>query len=150
MKQFKFSLEPLLRLKDVEKKKIELELANCQIEVDRHQHQINSENESINDILLDSEYSVSKNNSVVSMLSIPNLLEEKKRNIKRLELALEKLHDKQHEILFRLNKKNSELKKVQEHKDEVFAEYKKEVEKKLEENRSELYNAVMHHKRKGK
>lgn len=149
MKQFKFTLDPLLRLKDVEKKKIELELANCQIEVDQHNDQLSSEHESIRDMLEESEYAIQKNNSAVSMLALPYILEQKKNNIRKLEISLQKLGEKQKEILIRLNKKNSELKKVQEHKEEMFANYKKEIEKKSEENRSELYNAVMHHRKKG-
>lgn len=146
MKNFKFSLDPLLRLKDVEKKKIELELARCQIEIERHQEQLDSENNSIFEMLREAEYSVNKNHRVTSLLAIPSIMEQKKRNIKIIEKKIHDFKNTQREILDRLNKKNSELKKVEEHKEEKFQEFRKAVEKKQEEDRSELYNAMLHHK----
>ncbi len=101
MKNFKFNLEPLLRLKEVEKKKIELELAHCQLEIDAHNNQLNSEHKSIRDMLIEAEYLVNKNNTIKSLLSVPGILEIKKKNIKLLENQLLQLELTRKEILDR-------------------------------------------------
>jgi hypothetical protein len=127
MKNFKFNLEPLLRLKEVEKKKIELELANCQLEIEAHHNQLNSEHKSIRDMLNEAEFSVNKNGTVMSLLCIPSIMENKKYNIKLLENTITKLDEKRHEILSRLNIKNSEIKNINEKKDDKLKIYKKQI-----------------------
>ena len=149
MKNFKFNLDPLLRLKDVEKKKIELELANCQLEIETHEGQLSSENKSIRDMLVEAEYLVQKNGSIRSLLSIPSILEVKKKNIKLLENSIGKLELKRQEILGRLNIKTSEIKNINERKEEKFKDYKKDIEKIEEEKVSDLYKSVMHQKKNG-
>lgn len=149
MKNFKFNLEPLLRLKDVEKRKIELELANCQLEIENHHTQIDSENNSIKDMLSEAENSVVKNGTVISLMSIPSILEVKKKNIKLLQDQLGKLEIKQKEILSRLNIKNSEIKNIEERKTEKLKEYKKEIEHIQEENMSDLYKSIIHRRKSG-
>lgn len=149
MKNFKFSLDPFLRLKDVEKKRIELELSNCQLEIDHHFTQLKSEHTSISDMLKESEISIQKKGSIISLMSIPGVLENKKNNIKLLENSLKKLEEKRQEILMRLNVKNSEIKNVEERRQEKLKEYKKELDKIEEEKMSDLYKSVMHQKKTG-
>lgn len=149
MKNFKFNLDPLLRLKDVEKKKIELELANCQLDIEMHEGQLNSENKSIRDMLVEAEFSVQRNGTVRSLLSIPSILEVKKKNIKLLENSIDKLELKRLEILGRLNVKTSEIKNINEKRQEKLKDYKKEIDLIEEEKSSDLYKSVMHQKKNG-
>lgn len=149
MKNFKFNLEPLLRLKEVEKRKIELELANCQMEIDQHLNQLESENTSIGDMLRESEHSVQKLGSIKSLIAMPHILEIKKRNIKLLQVSHQLLEDKRSDILQRLSIKNSEIKNIKEKKIEKKYEYKKEIDKVDEENLNDLYKSVLHRKKSG-
>ena len=149
MKNFKFNLDPLLRLKDVEKRKIELELANCQLDIEMHEGQLNSENKSIRDMLVEAEFSVQRNGTVRSLLSIPSILEVKKKNIKLLENSIAKLELKRLEILGRLNIKTSEIKNINEKREEKLKDYKKEIDLIEEEKNSDLYKSVMHQKKNG-
>lgn len=147
MKNFKFNLEPLLRLKEVEKKKIELELAHCQLEIDDFQHKLDSENKSISDMLSEAELLVRQSGSIRSLLSIPNIMEIKKKNIKTLEDNIKTSEEKRQEVLKRLNIKNSEIKNINEKRDEKYNLYKKQIEKIEDDKRSELYNLVAHYKK---
>jgi len=149
MKNFKFNLDPLLRLKDVEKKKIELELAHCQLDIENHHSQLESEHRSIRDMLSEAEISVTKGGTIISLMSIPSILEVKKRNIKLLENQIKKLDLIRQEILMRLNTKNSEIDNIEERKVEKVKEYKKEIDKIQEENRSDLYKSIVHRRKSG-
>ncbi len=149
MKNFKFNLDPLLRLKDVEKKKIELELAHCQLDMDNHTTQLESENRSIRDMLNEAEISVQKGGTIISLMSIPSILEVKKKNIKLIENQMKKLEIQRQEILMRLSIKNSEIENIQERRVEKVKEYKKEIDKVQEENMSDLYKSIIHRKKSG-
>lgn len=149
MKNFKFNLDPLLRLKDVEKKKIELELAHCHLEYENCTKQIESENTSIRDMLSEAESSVIKNGRVMSLMCMPNILEVKKKNISVIEKQMKKINLQRQEILMRLSIKESEIKNINERRNEKIKEYKKEIDLIQEENMSDLYKSIVHRKKSG-
>jgi len=140
MKGFKFTLDPLLRLKGVEKSRIEVELAEHQRIVSKYVAQISSENNSISEMLLEAQMSVENKHSVSCLLSMPSSISEKKNNIYMLEKKVAELNKKSQEILGRLSTKVSELKKVQELKDEQISTYRKKLEKLEQQTREEMYN----------
>ena len=149
MKNFKFSLAPLLRLKEVEKRKIEIELANHQTIVKQHTEQIQLELQSIKDMLEQAEFEVSKNHRSSCLFSQPQILDVKKKNIYRLENSLKELYLKRDEILHRLNRKSNELKKVEEEMVKQEKAYARKLDKIEQNNLEEMYSILRERKKPG-
>lgn len=142
MKNFNFTLSPLLRLRRVEQRKIELELAMTLLDINKHIEQIALEEDSIRDTLIDCEFVVLKKRQAGKLMMNPTYIAEKKMNIKLLQISLEKIEKKKEEIIQRLAKKENEIKKIEELELEQKNEYKKNLNKIEQQNLEELHSII--------
>lgn len=73
----------------------------------------------------------------------------KEKNISVIEKQMKKINLQRQEILMRLSIKESEIKNINERRNEKIKEYKKEIDLIQEENMSDLYKSIVHRKKSG-
>jgi flagellar FliJ protein len=133
MKKFKFKLWPLLKIKEIEKLKIEQRLSIVLNEITKRVSEIDFNLKDIRTIIESSSSERSMN-----LLFGQDYLNHRKNNIRVLRLEIEKFENDKSAILKELVRINREIDKLVEIKEEDFVGYKKQISKKEEQGIEEV------------
>ncbi|MAW07226.1 MAG: hypothetical protein CME61_02970 [Halobacteriovoraceae bacterium] len=139
MDKFKYKLDPVLKLRNFEKKKVEIHLGQINKKILDTENNINEVVQQINEA-----YSVLNNskdqkieNSYV--LSLPHLLKVKTKELENLQEELNTNHRLRNEVIQKLNEVTGRFKIIEKDKQKKEISFKKESQKKIEQEIQDLF-----------
>lgn len=134
MKKFKFRLEAILKLKKMEEEKVKMDIGKIQFQINTREQQVAIEHQEIELAYSTHQAELAKGLKGDEITFHPYFVEGKKKKIGILENEIKELNTKKEELLVKLGQARAQTKVYSEMKDKEKSKYRKEINKKQEEN----------------
>jgi len=134
MKKFKFKLWPLLKIKEIEKLKLEQRMSKVIEEISKRESEIVFNKKDISNIIQSSNSRTS-----INLLFGQNMIGHRKKNMDVLKKEISVLGIEKNEILNLMVKIEREIDKLEEIKSEKIKIYHKDINKKEEDSIEEAF-----------
>ena len=138
VKKYKFKLEGLLKLRKLKESTLKVELGLLNKEIARVKSEIEILKSNISQTYLEQEQVLTSSTSGQMAQFYPQFIQSKREDISNKESLLYSLEKKYQKKLMEVNTAMGECKIISNMKDKDFEVFKKQINKKEEDNREEL------------
>ena len=146
MKKYTFRLEPVLKLRKVNEENCRMQLGQLLMELSKIEDQLNHERQEIGNFYNIQEGALKNGMTGAQLQAFPMLVAAKSRNIELLEQEKRKQEEKIEAKKQELAKFRGDLKVVENMKQKDFDEYKKALNKEIDQKVEEQTQNWLQHK----
>ena len=146
-KKYKFKLDAVLKIRKLKEEQVKMEIGRLNVEINNYENMVKQHSDNISEAYQAQEAELGKGLVGLEARFHPYFVQGKRAHIEALQAEIKMLQAKREKLYHDLNTRRGEVKVIENLKEKDYQAFKKQMNKKINENLEEDVIKWSHQKR---